>query len=87
MKVSVKLLGDFIFSVKNTKFEMEMEESLNIREAVDIIFEHMKNKGDILNLEDVIVALDGAVTDPSKWELTNLREGQIFTFFPPLTGG
>ena len=87
MKVSVKTLGEFIFSVKNTKFELEMKDSINIREAISVIFEHMRNNGDSKNLEDVIVALDGIAIAQDKWELTNVRDGQVFTFFPPLLGG
>ena len=87
MKISVKVQGDFVNSVKKTKFELEMKDSINMKEAVIFIFDYMEKNGDSMNIDDVIVSLDGYVTDPEKWELMKVKNGQVFTFFPPLSGG
>ena len=87
MTVSVQVKGDFVLSIKNTKFDLEMPDSLTVKEAVSFIFEHMKNNNDIMELDDVIVALDGKVLAPENWELYKAAGGQIFTFYPPLSGG
>ncbi|MDO9536017.1 MAG: MoaD/ThiS family protein [Bacillota bacterium] len=87
MVILVQLIGSYKNKQGPNHCNLEFYSTPTLRDVISSALTFFKEHGKIIEEHYMMVAVDGRIVLPQRWDMTYVYEGQLCLLFPPLQGG